>query len=88
VAACRAKRVTEGMIAAAAQALAGLVNAYRPGAPLLPGMNDLRMVSSTVALAVAQAATEEGVAERPLTEPIQEVYGRMWKPRYPEIEAV
>lgn len=88
VAACRAKRVTEGMIAAAAQALAGLVNAYRPGAPLLPGMNDLRMVSSTVALAVAQAATDEGVAERPLTEPIQEVYGRMWKPRYPEIEAV
>ena len=74
------------MIAAAAQALAGLVNAYRPGAPLLPLMNDLRMVSATVALAVAKAAAAEGVAEHPLEDPIQQVYSRMWRPRYPQIE--
>ncbi len=56
VAACQATRVTESMITAAAEALAGLVNAWRPGAPLLPGMNNLRHVSATVALAVAAQA--------------------------------
>jgi malate dehydrogenase (oxaloacetate-decarboxylating) len=88
VAACRASRVTEGMIAAASEALAGLVNAWRPGAPLLPGMGDLRLVSATVAIAVAEQAAAEGVAEEPLTDPIQQVYERMWQPRYPEIEAI
>ncbi len=88
VAACRATRVTEGMIAAAARALAGLVNAYRPGAPLLPLMSNLRTVSATVALAVAKAAAEEGVADRPLQDPIQEIYGRMWRPVYPPIDVV
>ncbi|SOC56601.1 NAD-dependent malic enzyme [Ornithinimicrobium cerasi] len=88
VAACRATRVTEGMIAAAAEALAGLVNMWRPGAPLLPGMSDLRLVSATVAIAVAQQATDEGVAERPLTDPVQQVFERMWQPRYPDVEAI
>jgi malate dehydrogenase (oxaloacetate-decarboxylating) len=88
VAACRASRVTEGMIAAASEALAGLVNAWRPGAPLLPGMGDLRLVSATVAIAVADQAAAEGVAEKPLTDPIQQVYERMWQPRYPQIEAI
>jgi malate dehydrogenase (oxaloacetate-decarboxylating) len=88
VAACRATRVTEGMIAAAAEALAGLVNMWRPGAPLLPGMSDLRLVSATVAIAVAQRATEEGVADKPLTDPVQQVFERMWQPSYPEVEAI
>ncbi len=88
VATCRASRVTEGMIAAAAEALAGLVNAWRPGAPLLPGIRDLRLVSATVAIAVAEQAAREGVADRPLEDPIQAVYERMWQPRYPEIEAI
>jgi len=88
VAACRARRITEGMIAAAAQALAGLVNAWRPGASLLPGIGDLRLVSATVAIAVADQAAREGVADRPLENPIQAVYERMWQPRYPEIEAL
>ena len=88
VAACQATRVTDGMIMAAAQTLAGQVNAYRPGASLLPGMNELRPVSAHVALAVAQAAAEEGVAQRPLSDPINDVYQRMWQPEYPEIEIV
>ena len=88
VAACRATRVTPGMIAAASQALAGLVNAWRPGAPLLPGIGDLRLVSATVAIEVAKQATAEGVAERPLTDPVQQVYERMWQPRYPDVEAI
>lgn len=88
VSACHATRITESMIAAASEALAGLVNAWRPGAPLLPGIGDLRLVSATVAIAVAQRAAEEGVAEHPLSDPIQQVYERMWQPRYPDIEAI
>jgi malate dehydrogenase (oxaloacetate-decarboxylating) len=88
VAACRATRVTEGMVGAAADALAGLVNAYRPGASLLPSLADLRMVSATVAVAVARAAEAEGVASAPLTDPVQQVFARMWQPEYPPIEAI
>ncbi|MGL5808313.1 MAG: NAD-dependent malic enzyme [Nocardioides sp.] len=88
VAACQATRVTSAMIAAAADALAGLVNAYRPGASLLPSISDLRMVSATVAVAVARAAADEGVANRPLTDPIQDIYARMWQPVYPPIQVV
>ncbi|MEZ5094507.1 NAD-dependent malic enzyme [Nocardioides sp.] len=88
VAACRASRVTDGMVGAAADALAGLVNAYRPGASLLPSLGELRMVSATVAVAVARAAEAEGVAEAPLTDPVQQVFARMWQPEYPPIEAI
>ncbi len=88
VAAAGATRVTEGMVAAAADALAGLVNAYRPGASLLPTMSDLRMVSATVAVAVARAAAAEGLARTTLDDPIQQVYARMWQPAYPDIEAI
>lgn len=88
VAASGARRVTAGMIAAASESLAGMVNAWRPGAPLLPGVGELRLVSATVAIAVAQQAAREGVAEKSLGDPIQQVYGRMWQPRYPDIEAI
>ena len=88
VAAARATRVTEGMVGAAADALAGLVNAYRPGAALLPAISDLRMVSATVAVAVAKSAAVDGVAGWPLDDPIQQVYARMWQPDYPEIEPI
>ena len=88
VAACQASRVTSTMIAAAADALAGLVNAYRPGAALLPTIADLRMVSATVAVAVARAAAAEGVAGRPLDDPIQDIYARMWQPDYPPVQVV
>ena len=88
VAAAQATRITDGMIMAAAETLAGQVNAYRPGASLLPGMSELRPVSAHVALAVARAAAAEGVAERPLSDPINDIYQRMWQPEYPEIEVV
>ena len=46
------------------------------------------MVSATVAVAVARAAAEEGLAGRVLDDPIQQVYARMWQPDYPEVEAI
>ncbi|MFT3860722.1 NAD-dependent malic enzyme [Micropruina sp.] len=84
----RATRVSHEMIYAAADALAGLVNEYRPGASLLPSMNDLRLVSATVAMAVAQTAEQQGLARTPLTNPIHDIYNRMWKPEYPRLDVV
>jgi malate dehydrogenase (oxaloacetate-decarboxylating) len=82
----RASRVSEGMIAAAADAVAGLSNATRPGAALLPPVSDLRPVSAAVAIAVARAAAAEGLAQVPVDNPIQQVHQAMWRPDYPKVE--
>lgn len=85
VSVCRASRVTDGMIGAAAEALASLVRMTRPGQSLLPALNDLRRVSATVAIAVAKAADADGVAGAPLHDPVQQVFDAMWQPIYPEL---
>ena len=85
VAVCRANRVTDSMIAASAEAVASLSVVQRRGDSLLPSVQDLRRVSSTVALAVAAAAEDDGVAERPLTHPVEQVFDAMWQPQYPEL---
>jgi malate dehydrogenase (oxaloacetate-decarboxylating) len=82
----RATRISDRMIAAAADAVAELSNATRPGAPLLPPVEDLRMVSAAVAVAVARAAEQEGLAQATLHDPIQQVHEAMWRPDYPHIE--
>ena len=82
----RASRISNGMIAAAADAVAAMSNASTPGAPLLPPMNDLRTVSAAVAIAVAKAAVDEGLAQVPITNPIQQVHDAMWRPEYPKVE--
>ena len=85
VAVCRATRVSDGMIAAAARAVASLVDPRAPGEALLPSIDQLRMVSGTVALAVAKTAADEGLATIELTDPVQQVFEAMWTPAYPEI---
>ena len=82
----RAQRITDGMIQASADAVADLVDVGVRGAPLLPSVSDLRRVSAAVAVAVATAADREGVAQVPVTEPIQQVHQAMWQPVYPAIE--
>jgi malate dehydrogenase (oxaloacetate-decarboxylating) len=82
----RASRITDRMIAAAADAVARLSNATTPGAPLLPPVDNLRAVSAAVAVAVAVAAVEEGLAQVPVDNPIQQVHEAMWRPDYPRIE--
>jgi malate dehydrogenase (oxaloacetate-decarboxylating) len=86
VAVARASRITNNMIAAAADAVAAMSNATTRGAPLLPPMNDLRTVSAAVAIAVAKAAVDEGLAQVPITNPIQQVQDAMWRPEYPKVE--
>jgi malate dehydrogenase (oxaloacetate-decarboxylating) len=84
----RARRISKGMIQASADAVAGQVDVTQPGASLLPPVSDLRMVSATVAVAVARAAAEEGLAQADLDNPIHQVHQAMWPPEYPVIEAV
>ncbi|WP_074437052.1 malic enzyme-like NAD(P)-binding protein [Tessaracoccus massiliensis] len=73
------------MIAASAEAVASLAEVRRPGQSLLPSINDLRRVSATVAIAVAKAAEDDGVARKPLTNPVQQMFESMWMPNYPEL---
>ena len=84
---CRARRISDGMLAAAAQALADLSEAGTPGAPVLPLVTSLRTVSAAVAAAVARAAQAEGLADAPLEDPADQVRRAMWVPAYPRIEA-
>jgi malate dehydrogenase (oxaloacetate-decarboxylating) len=84
----RAARLSDGMLAAAAAAVAGLSDATRPGAAILPPVTSLRAVSAAVAAAVARAAVAEGLAGVPVPDPAGQVAAAMWTPAYPKIEAV
>jgi malate dehydrogenase (oxaloacetate-decarboxylating) len=88
VAVARARRVSDRMLAAVADAVAGLSDAATPGAALLPPVDNLREVSATVAVAVAKAAAADGLAEVGLDDPIQQVHQAMWQPEYARVEAV
>ncbi|SDB88070.1 malate dehydrogenase (oxaloacetate-decarboxylating) [Raineyella antarctica] len=87
VVASHATRVSDGMIAASARAVASLGRSKEQGASLLPGIQELRAVSATVAVAVAAVAEAEGLAERHLSDPIQDIYESMWAPAYPKVVA-
>ena len=79
----RASRVTDGMIFAAAEAVADRVDATLPGAPLLPLVSDVRDTSVAVAMAVAAAARADGVARAPLEDDLEaQVRRSMWEPVY------
>lgn len=97
----RATRVTDAMLAAAAAAVAGRVDTDTPGAPILPPVPDLRETSVAVAVAVARAAVEGGVARAEVgrdignigsIEDMEDIEARvraaMWEPVYPDIVAV
>jgi malate dehydrogenase (oxaloacetate-decarboxylating) len=88
VAVARARRVSDRMLAATADAVAGLSDATTRGAPLLPPVDNLREVSATVAVAVAKAAAADDLAEVALDDPVQQVHQAMWQPEYPRVEAV
>jgi malate dehydrogenase (oxaloacetate-decarboxylating) len=81
----RARQVSDGMLMAAARAVASLVDAQQPGASLLPLVENLRAVSATVAVAVATTAAKEGWARATLTDVVQQVQDAMWQPVYPPL---
>jgi malate dehydrogenase (oxaloacetate-decarboxylating) len=80
----RAKRITDNMITAAAQAVAGLTDTT---APLLPPIDELRTTSAQVAFAVAGAAAQDGVAQQSGLS-AGAVRAAMWQPRYAPVHAV
>jgi malate dehydrogenase (oxaloacetate-decarboxylating) len=83
VIAVRARRVTDTMLAAAAHAVADLVDTSAAGAPLLPRVEALRETSVAVATAVAIAATNEGVAAEPAGDDVAgHIRAIMWQPEY------
>lgn len=86
----RASVMTDGMFAAAAEAVASMVDTSQPGAPILPEVEELRNISEMVAIEVAKVAVAEGVARVNLNDndikmAVQEA---MWKPEYRQIKAV
>jgi len=83
----RASRISAGMFAAAASAVSSLVTVRQPGASLLPHVDDLRSVSATVAVAVAESAVAEGLARVKFDDIVQQVQDAMWQPEYRRILA-
>jgi len=91
VVAARASRVTDGMLAAAAHAVADLVDTSAAGSQLLPRVAELRETSVAVAAAVARAAAQEGVsAARPddLAHLPDRIRKLMWQPVYRPVRPV
>ena len=82
----RASRVTDQMLFAAAEALAALVDARRPGAGLLPPIENLRAMSIAIAAAVAGQAMLDGVAQAELADPEQAVRHAIWHAAYPPLD--
>ena len=78
----RARRVSPGMFQAAAEAVGNMVDVSAPGASLLPQVDNLRAVSATVAVAVANRAAEEHLARVDLRDTVQQVQDAMWQPTY------
>jgi malate dehydrogenase (oxaloacetate-decarboxylating) len=83
----RARTISDGMFIAAANAVSSLVTVRQPGASLLPHIDDLRSVSSTVAVAVAEVAHAEGLAGIKFDDIVQQVQDAMWQPEYRRIQA-
>ena len=79
-----ASKVTDGMLLAAAEAVAGQADVSAPGASLLPAVENLRASSATTAVAVVQAAASDGVATRKPDDTVQAVQDAMWQPTYPD----
>jgi malate dehydrogenase (oxaloacetate-decarboxylating) len=69
-----------------ASAVASLVDVHLPGASVLPHVENLRVVSATVAVEVAKTAEADGLARVPLTDVVQQVQDAMWQPEYPQLQ--
>jgi malate dehydrogenase (oxaloacetate-decarboxylating) len=79
-----AAKVTDRMLLAAAEAVAGQADISRQGASLLPAVENLRASSATAAIAVARAAAADGVATKVHDDLVQAVQEAMWEPFYAE----
>ncbi len=82
-----AREVTDGMFAAAADALAEqLSDEDRQAGALFPRIAGLRGVTAHVAEAVVRQAVSDGVARNPPDDPAEAIAAAMWDPAYPAID--
>ena len=81
-----ASKVTDGMLHAAAEAVAGQVDVSEPGAALLPAVENLRASSATSAIAVVKAGNADGVGKK-IDNTVQAVQDAMWQPAYDDTAA-
>ncbi|HFK1509151.1 oxaloacetate-decarboxylating malate dehydrogenase [Bacillus paranthracis] len=86
----RASVMTDGMFAAAAEAVASMVDTSQPGAPILPEVEELRNISEMVAIEVAKVAVAESVARENLSDNDIKIAVKeaIWEPEYRQIKAV
>ena len=77
-----AREITDGMLLAAAEAVASQVDPLPRGAALLPPVRDLRASSAIVAEAVARCAETEGVVSRTHDDLARAIKDAMWEPVY------
>ncbi|MCP1214328.1 NAD-dependent malic enzyme [Acetobacter okinawensis] len=84
----RARKVSDEMIFAAAQAVASQAVDTTPGAALLPSNADLRATSSVVAIAVARKAQEQGLAQTKVADVVELVNEYQWWPVYETVTAI
>lgn len=79
-----ARRVTENMLMAAANALADCSpKLQNPEADLLPDLSQIQQISKIIALKVAQAAMHDEIASKmSLIELEQKIEDNFWKPEY------
>jgi len=82
--ACRARRVTDTILIAAAEALGALSPALtRADAPLLPELGRVRAVAADIALAIALQAVKDGSAPPASEAELREAIRRhQWEPTY------
>lgn len=83
-----ARSISNGMLTAAAEAIAACVDVSEPHAPLMPSVESVREVSERVAVAVARAAEAEALATEPAGDEEARVRSAMWQPAYPSVRAV
>ncbi len=82
--AVKAKHVSDEMLWAATNALSKCSPVYHDKtASLLPKLSEAKMVSFNVALAVAEQAREEGLAQVPANANLKDIIKRIvWEPKY------
>lgn len=84
----KAQVISKGMFTAAANAVAEMCNNSQPGASLLPSIEKLHDVSIYVAVEVAKAAIEEGIARADISDVPKAVVDAVWQPEYKKVKSV
>lgn len=87
VVASGARRVTDGMMLAAARALGEHSPAWKaPSGSLLPALRDVREIARAIATAVGLEAQQAGVAPKTSPEALRDrVAATQWMPEYPPV---